>query len=483
MATNMKSDDEEATMNGEDDDNRATHSPRNPETPPSPPPSHRWWKQKRTWFIVGIGLLVAATVVAITVPLVLRARRNSLCSMKRLDDTALHKINVDELQEYGLSIDSSNASHRIVVGDKRAKVYLYEWNAEQQQYQIEQLVNRTGDEQIWFGTYVTMDDSGDAFAYSEFVSDHCHASGVSVHWNNMTQFLRLNYTSGSCFEVYGLQLSGDGETLAVVSYDLTLDFDQEKRHHFVSYYNYNESHDGWTTEGPSLNVTDLHHISFLEGNALSISSSGNRTVVSGSLTWDDGFCNVQDIRFRAFEYDENADTWDQLGDDIEERGDLSHAPVSMSSDGSRFAYGVPGFHRTGCTLDEGEINSVVQGFEGKVVVVEYVEGHGWVRVGRELVATKLWERFGYSVSLSGDGRRLTVGAPHNIDSTGYVQVFEFNEQQDTWEPMTAKSFGEDPADPLGATVDMDPSGNYVVAGHDYGFDAGDVHVYEVCNSS
>lgn len=91
----MKSDDEEATMNGEDDDNRAKDSPTNPETPPSPRP-HRWWKQKRIWFIVGIGLLVAATAVAITVPLVLRARRDSLCSMKRLDDTALHKIMLRE---------------------------------------------------------------------------------------------------------------------------------------------------------------------------------------------------------------------------------------------------------------------------------------------------------------------------------------------------------------------------------------------------
>ena len=103
----------------------------------------------------------------------------------------------------------------------------------------------------------------------------------------------------------------------------------------------------------------------------------------------------------------------QIGNDIDgiAAGDNSGYSVSISNDGSTIAIGSPGY--------DGIRN-------GQVHVFENIGGI-WTQIGQEINGENEDDHFGSSVSLSGDGSILAIGAPDNEDTpeiAGHVRVFE-----------------------------------------------------------
>jgi hypothetical protein len=110
------------------------------------------------------------------------------------------------------------------------------------------------------------------------------------------------------------------------------------------------------------------------------------------------------------------DAWVQLGGDIdgEATGDQSGYSVSMSGDGSRVAIGA--------LLNDGRGAD-----SGHVRVYSWNGTDAWVQLGADIDAEAVGDESGWSVSLSGDGSRVAIGAPVNDSrgtGSGHVRVFD-----------------------------------------------------------
>merc|ERR1712100_270061 len=118
------------------------------------------------------------------------------------------------------------------------------------------------------------------------------------------------------------------------------------------------------------------------------------------------------------------------GQDIdgEARGDESGYAVSLSSDGKTVVIGAP-------DNDDNGYNA------GHVRVYEYDETIlEWTQLGQDIDGEAEGDRSGRSVSLSGDGKMVAIGAPNNDDNgknTGHVRIFTYEERSTS--PTSAPS--------------------------------------------
>ena len=63
---------------------------------------------------------------------------------------------------------------------------------------------------------------------------------------------------------------------------------------------------------------------------------------------------------------------------------------------------------------------------GQVKIFEYTNG-AWYQKGQSLSGDTSHDQFGYSVAISGDGKRAIGGAPYNDangNAAGHVQIFD-----------------------------------------------------------
>ena len=137
-------------------------------------------------------------------------------------------------------------------------------------------------------------------------------------------------------------------------------------------------------------------------------------------------------------------TWQQVGSDIKgsANGDEFGSSVSLSDDGQRVAIGAP--------------NSDVDG-ESSGSVEIYDMQDDWTKIGGTINGAEKLDRAGFSVSLSGDGRRIAVGAPRGGEDTGSVRVFE--EVNGKWTQLGQEIFGESVAVLAGYAVSLSLKGD------------------------
>lgn len=166
----------------------------------------------------------------------------------------------------------------------------------------------------------------------------------------------------------------------------------------------------------------------------------------------------------------------QIGFDIngESSSDHSGMSVSISSSGLRVA--------VGAHLNDGAgLNS------GHVRVYDYVNG-SWIQFGGDIDGESSSDEFGTSVSLSGDGSRLAVGAPYNDGNgvnSGSVRVYEV--VNGVWVQLGSDIDGESTGDRSGRAVSLSNTGNRLAIGADYNNDNvsnhGHVRVFDYANGS
>jgi len=196
------------------------------------------------------------------------------------------------------------------------------------------------------------------------------------------------------------------------------------------------------------------------GSSVSVSSDG-KTVAAGAPNRD----GINSGYVRVSTYDNG---WVLLGEEIGGRSanDFFGWSVSLSTDGRTVAIGAPG-------SDDG--NGVVSGLSRFYI---YDSGTGWTQLGGDIVGASADDKFGYSVSLLGDGRTLAIGAPQN--DSGHVQVFTY----DTgfgWTQLGDDLVGDAAGDEFGRSVSLSTDGRTIAAGapfHDgNGVESGHAQVY------
>jgi Flp pilus assembly pilin Flp len=204
------------------------------------------------------------------------------------------------------------------------------------------------------------------------------------------------------------------------------------------------------------------------GRSVSLSSDGT-TVAIGATGNDGNGSDAGSVRV----YQNISGTWTQLGADIngEAAGDNSGISVSLSSDGTTVAIGAY-FNRISGTPPAGSVR-VYQNISGT-----------WTQLGGDIDGEAAGDASGFSVSLSSDGTIVAIGAFSNDgsgESAGSVRVYK--NVSGTWTKVGVDIDGEAASDYSGYSVSLSGDGTTVAIGaienDGSGTNAGSVRVYDL----
>jgi len=159
--------------------------------------------------------------------------------------------------------------------------------------------------------------------------------------------------------------------------------------------------------------------------------------------------------------------WAPKGNPIrgQHAGDEAGFSLAMSESGNILA--VPAWQ-----------NDDVQQDSGHVRIFEYTLTD-WKQLGLTLNGSNKSDFFGFSVSLSSDGKRLAVGAPQINTGKGYVRAFEYS-SSGVWLQLGLDINGEEANGWAGSAVSLSSSGEYVAVGSS---NSATVRVYKYQQSS
>jgi hypothetical protein len=140
-----------------------------------------------------------------------------------------------------------------------------------------------------------------------------------------------------------------------------------------------------------------------------------------------------------------------VGDDIEgdDSNDFLGSAVAISGDGARVAIGSEGDY----------------GYAGSVVVLEYNPNTlQWAPLGLKIRSQRNGDYFGASLAMSNDGSRLAIGAPNSYGYRGNMLVYEYNSVSGQWSQMGNSVQGDVVNGNAGASVTISGDGSRVAMG-------------------
>mgnify|MGYP006072728063 FL=1 len=201
----------------------------------------------------------------------------------------------------------------------------------------------------------------------------------------------------------------------------------------------------------------------------SISISGNGSIIAIGADHNNNNNGVQSGHVRV--YENLSGSWSQIGQDIDGENpfDYSGNQISLNNNGNILAIGASYNNQNG-------LNS------GHVRVYEYISGN-WNQIGQDIDGETSGSYSGHSVSLSGDGNTVAIGAPYNYgngSNSGHVRVYE--NIGGSWLQTGQDIDGEAAGDASGYSVSLSNGGNIVAigaSGNDgNGSNSGHVRIYE-----
>jgi hypothetical protein len=166
-------------------------------------------------------------------------------------------------------------------------------------------------------------------------------------------------------------------------------------------------------------------------------------------------------------------SWVQKGQDIDDETiqDYSGWPVFMSNDGNAVAIGAR--HNDGNGIDSGHTR-----------IYRWNGNDSWIQKGQNIDGEAEGDYSGYSVSISGDGDTVAIGAylnDGNGSNSGHVRIYTWN-GSNIWEQKGQDIDGESAGDESGFSVSISDDGNIVAIGapknNGNGAESGHVRVYE-----
>ena len=249
------------------------------------------------------------------------------------------------------------------------------------------------------------------------------------------------------------------------------------------------------------------------GNSLALSDDGTILAV-GAWTNDGGGFDAGHVRVFAW----TGTDWTQRGNDLlgSSPNDQFGDSVALSSDGSILAcggdQGGPGhvrvYHWSGSAWQQQ--GSTLMGFssydyfgesvslsgdgsivavgaeEGNYAVVFRNDGTDWFQIGQTIRGEASGDEFGFSVSLSFDGKTILIGGPENDSngvSSGHALVFRLSPNEQEWRQVGQELVGEAADDRFGRSTSISDSGTRISIGaflnDGNGNWAGHVRVYDL----
>lgn len=208
----------------------------------------------------------------------------------------------------------------------------------------------------------------------------------------------------------------------------------------------------------------------LSGEGVCLSGDGQRVAI-GAIGNDGNGEDSGHVRV----YQWNGADWVQLGSDLdgEAAGDFSGSALALDFDGSRLAIGA--------AENSGNGNRA-----GHVRVYHW-SGSDWLQLGADIDGQAENDRFGGSVSISGEGDRLAVGAAYsgmNGSNSGQVRTYLWSGAE--WVQFGPAIDGAVTDEFFGRSVSLSADGNRLAAGataYDYRDGAGIVRTYQWTGSS
>ena len=200
---------------------------------------------------------------------------------------------------------------------------------------------------------------------------------------------------------YGVSFSQDGNHLAIVS-----NGDPHKEPHSVQVFG-RHNHTHWTSMGDPL--TDIGDEVDNLGQRIHLSGDAKTLAVAARFKGQDQVGYTQVYKFHKKMWNEWGDRFDAKPDPNDTDGGLhnEHTALSMNHDGSILAIGSPHDAEKGCV----RVFSIPSDGNGQL---------DWTPIGDELLGPT---GFGGTVTLSGDGNTLAVGASKYDYDKGMVRVF------------------------------------------------------------
>ncbi len=255
---------------------------------------------------------------------------------------------------------------------------------------------------------------------------------------------------GSPNQGYSVSMSSDGSLVAVGDIEKS---DQLPSAGQVRVYKFND--DNWVQLGAGMNGSEAHD---WFGFSVALSDDGGRLIA----------CAYNSPFVKVFEYQSN--TWKQMGNSIHAGlGSIETEDVAISAKGDIIAVGAAEFPQ-----------AVIH--RGVARVYRYLDSD-WKQLGSDIIGEHEKDQSGWSVSLSGDGTVLAIGAINNSDGgdhAGHVRIYKFADGN--WIKLGNDIDGKGEGYYFGWTLSLSTDGNRIAIGGFRGFHDGDntgyVGIYE-----
>ena len=221
-----------------------------------------------------------------------------------------------------------------------------------------------------------------------------------------------------------------------------------------------------------------------DGTIVAIGATGNDGIANNAghvrvyhykIPTNDEWNNGNVIKGGVADQELNKYYWVQHGNDIdgETSNNQSGWSVSLSNDGTIVAIGAitnsDGAYQAGhCrvyhykipTNDEWVNGNVIKGTDGAQLSDKYY----WTQLGGDIDGENYQDSFGFSVSLSGDGTIVAIGARNNDDggnNSGHVKVYQY--ENNSWSQML-ETFVGGYGDQAGWSVSLSRDGAFLAYG-------------------
>lgn len=185
------------------------------------------------------------------------------------------------------------------------------------------------------------------------------------------------------------------------------------------------------------------------GNSVSLSSDGTTVAVAARFAGDGEKGQVKIFK--------NTDgTWTQIGKNIEGLDSDWQAGfcISMSADGNTVAISTP-------RNDEGDGSF----FNGGRARVFHKIGENWIQLGSDFEGIAFAEASGHCISLSANGRVLAIAAPWNSENkTNSGRISIFNYVDNTWNPCGGYLYGKGENSYYGYSISLSADGKTLAVG-------------------
>lgn len=383
---------------------------------------------------------------------------------------------------FGTSTSISNNGHIIAVGapnnvfnsEEIGLVNLYEFDLTNSEWnQKGQSIIGDNKGESW-GSDISISSNGNIVAISS--PDNSNASqnsglvrifkfdNNSSTWNQMGQDINGKYKEDRCG--ISISLNSEGNIIAIGS---NLNDQNGENAGQVNIFEYDSESNTWIPKGPSINGTDEGD---RFGEVVSLSSDGSIVAIMARIPFENGDVEV-------YEFQSESSTWQQIGQDINKGSGDNHtdllSSLSISQDGKTLAIGAS-FN------DDNGQNS------GNVRVFNYSNSqNNWIQKGQNIIGEAAEDRSGNSISISGNGEIIAVGAllnDGNGKDSGHVRIYQYSNEISDWKQIGNDIDGEASEDSSGKSVSLSSNGNFLVIGapnnvNQNGITSGHARIFEL----